>query len=137
MRAAEAKPLEFRVKMYCGQMMVTGRVAPGSWWYDVTRSGRKAELAAQNEKKGRGFSRGGGRAGGGEAYQSDSELVTFESTLFAAQSVDSSLGDELTLVDVRIYPADFIDTTKSGGQTLPIASQGAARLDRPLVDSRR
>jgi hypothetical protein len=122
MAAAQGQPLDFRVKLYCGQMMVTGRVAPSDWWYQVTQAGRKAELVAESGKR-RGLS------AKRDPADVDREAAQFESALTVARGAEPADVDELTLVDARIYPADFNESTKSGGQTLPIARLPLTSID--------
>ena len=43
MDVAHSQPLDFRVSLYSGGSMITGRIAPAHWWYDVTQAARRAE----------------------------------------------------------------------------------------------
>lgn len=111
MKAAELEPLTFHVTMYCGQMIVTGRVAPPSWWYDVTKKGYWAELGVATRKV---------RKEDERRAQMEELYAPVADALIRAEPFDGA-ADEVTLVDVSVFPAVSTQGTQSGGHTLPVA----------------
>jgi hypothetical protein len=78
-------------------MIVTGRVAPNSWWYDVTKKGYWAELGAALRKV---------RKEDKRRAQMEELYAPVADDLIRAQPFDDRPGeDEVTLVDVSIFPA--------------------------------
>jgi hypothetical protein len=119
MEAANTEALPFRVTLYCGTMQVTGRVAPASWLYRVSATARAAELEAAAKTRSRPAWRPGATSQGESAETTVQQL---NRALSAAEAHEAGTGaDELALVDVFIYPADFRGDTKTGGQALPVA----------------
>ena len=114
MRAAESEPLSFDVHLYCGQMYITGRVAPSSWWYDVNTSGLRAEIW-ETLGKSRQTRREEVRKA---ALEEQAAPITRDFTRVGRAEEDDE-PDELTLVDATILPALSGDGTP-GRQTQPI-----------------
>lgn len=123
-RAAERGPLSFRVVLYCGGMQVTGRIAPASWWYDVTINADRAAAEAARAGKGR------WRRGPDDQRERtiEAEQRRFQSELGIAAAAEGD-ADEVTLVDVWIYPADLRADSSTGGQSLPVARIPLASID--------
>jgi hypothetical protein len=125
MAAATHEPLPFRVRMYIGNLMVSGRIAPEHWWYDLTRRAIEADLNAHranvespgSTRWGKGRQQKDPETSRSVMQQSEASLAA----LRAAQQADRSDGDEVTLIEVRIYPADFRNDTAGGSQQLAVA----------------
>lgn len=113
MEAAETEPLDFFVSLYSGDVLVTGRVAPRNWWARVNR----AAFSDQVERE------------AANAYRERTRQATMEKIppfYRAMNQVDASerpddTRDEVTLVDVTVFPAVGTVGTRSGGHSLPIA----------------
>jgi hypothetical protein len=111
--------------MYVGNLMVTGRIAPEQWWYDLARRAIEADLTSYRAnldspgsmRWGKGRQQEDPGAAQSVVQQSEASLAA----LRAAQDADRSDGDEVTLIDVRIYPADFRNDTAGGSQQLAVA----------------
>jgi hypothetical protein len=100
-------------------MQVTGRIAPASWLYRVSSTTRAAELEAAAKTESRPAWRPGATSQG---ETPDATLHQFNGALSSAEAHEvGTEPDELTLIDVFVYPADFRGDTKTGGQALPIA----------------
>jgi hypothetical protein len=118
---AETEPLPFAVSMYCGQMVVSGRIAPSDWFFRVSKSGFEEEVRQglrrvkdEEERKSKFI---------GLVAQTSDVLQT------AADEPSDSPADEVTLVDVHIFPAVSTQGTKSGGQVLPVARIPLSAID--------
>jgi len=120
MKAAEHEPLGFHVTMYCGQLIVTGRVAPSAWWYEVTKRGYWEELGVALRKV---------RKEDEKRAQMETLYAPIAADLSRAQPSEGEAGDEVTLVDVSIFPAVSTQGTQSGGHTLPVARVPLASID--------
>ena len=111
--------------MYVGNLMVTGRIAPEQWWYDLARRAIEADLTSHRAnldspgslRWGKGRQQKDPGVAQSVVQQSEASLAA----LRAAQDADRSDGDEVTLIDVRIYPADFRNDTVGGSQQLAVA----------------
>ena len=119
--ATTEEPLPFRIRMYVGSLMVTGQIAPARWWYDLTRRAMEAELntyqaSAEASPRGRFRPRADPQTSRAQMEQTHASLRA----LRTAQDADPDLVDEVTLVDVRIYPADFRNDSKGGCQNLAV-----------------
>lgn len=116
--------MPFRIRMYVGSLMVTGQIAPAHWWYDLTRRAMEAELntgqantdSAEAGPPGRFRPRADPQTSRAQMEQTHASLKA----LRTAQDADPDLVDEVTLVDVRIYPADFRNDSKGGSQNLAV-----------------
>lgn len=122
--ATTDEPLPFRIRMYVGSLMVTGRIAPAHWWYDLTRRAMEAELdtyqASGDTSDPSRRSRFRPRV---DREKSRALLDQTKSSLMALQTAERGEGsevDEVTLIDVRIYPANFRNDTKGGCQNLAV-----------------
>jgi hypothetical protein len=121
MEVAEAggKPLSFAVSMYCGSMVISGRAAPAGWWYEVTRSAQQAEVAELQSKLRK-----------DEDKQGWEEWISSAGhELDNASQKDGGADDEVTLVEVSVFPAVQTQGTESGGQTLPVARVPLSAID--------
>jgi hypothetical protein len=122
--AATQDPLPFRIRMYVGTLLLTGQIAPAHWWYDLTRRAMEAELEKYQAKLDEAEASHQGRfrplvdpqATHARAEQARASLAA----LRTAQDADRDTAEEVTLVDVRIYPADFRKDTKTGSQNLAV-----------------
>jgi hypothetical protein len=128
MQAADSEPLSFHVSMYCGQMIVSGRVAPSGWWYDVAKSGYRAELERAMNLE---IARSMRKVRNQDERQAlvDEQHAAFTAQLDRAESLSDSDTDEVTLVDVSVFPAVGTQGTNSAGQTLPIARIPLGAID--------
>jgi hypothetical protein len=120
MHAAQDGPLPFAVSMYCGQMVVTGTVAPADWWYEVTRSAAQATIREDLKRV---------RKDAERQALMDARYGPFEAALDQAWTSDDKAPDELTLIDVYVYPAVGTQGTRSGGQHLPTARIPLSAID--------
>jgi hypothetical protein len=116
MDAAHNQPLDFRVSLYSGGMLITGRVAPAHWWYEVSQAARRAQEEQATQQRG-----WGKRSAAPEGSSSLAEMHSLEAALRVARDQDRGEQDELTLIDVNVYPADFSSDTSTGGQSLRVA----------------
>jgi hypothetical protein len=118
---AKQEPLPFAVSMYCGQMFVSGRIAPPEWLFSVTKKGFEQEVweALRRVKN------------DDERKAKFLELATPTSRALeaAADGGADSIVDEVTLVDARIVPAVSTQGTKSGGHVLPVARIPFSAID--------
>jgi hypothetical protein len=111
--AAGEEPLPFTVSLYCGSMFVTGRIAPDGWFYDVTAKGYGEEVWEALRRVRREEERQ-------QLFHEHNEPVA--RLLDAARDREAAAeADEVTLVDVEVYPAVGTQGTRSGGQSLPVA----------------
>lgn len=126
MHAAEMEPLSFRLRLYCGSMQITGLVAPSSWWYRVSENGRAAEITTTQAQSRRGW-----RSKDLTRVATEDETFRrFKHELDTAELAEvRSDSDELTMVDVHLYPADFRADTKTGGEVIPVARIPLAAID--------
>jgi hypothetical protein len=120
MRAAATRPLDFPISMYVGSITITGRVAPSGAWAQVTQ--RAVEDIANQQMSGRGF--GSGR----RREYAQKVLAGFRSDMDRIGEMTNA-ADEITLIDVRAYPAVGAAGTKSDGHTLPVARIPLASID--------
>jgi hypothetical protein len=119
-QAAENEPLSFAVSMYCGSMLVSGYVAPSAWWYDVTKSGSRAELWHSLRKVRKEHER---------SAQLEQLYAPIADELGRALPHEGSTVDEVTLVDVTVLPAIGTQGTQSDGHTLPVARIPFSAID--------
>lgn len=112
MECANEEPLDFYVSFYSGQLIVSGRIAPRSWWYEVTKATQRAEAELAHRKV---------RKDDERARRVEEQTGFFAEVMDWTRSVESEVVDELTLVDVSIFPAVSTGNGQSGGHTLPVA----------------
>lgn len=119
---AKDEPLPFVVSMYCGQMIVTGRVAPPDWFFRLTREGLEKEVwdalkrvKNSEERKARYVEHAGPTS---KALAAGEDGVSPDSVV-----------DEVTLVDAQILPAVSRQGTKSGGHVLPVVRIPFSAID--------
>jgi hypothetical protein len=120
MRAAATRPLDFPVSMYVGSITITGRVAPNGMWASITQ--RAVEDNADQAMSGRGFGSGRRREFAQKllaGFRSDMQRI--------GEMTDAA--EELTLIDVRVFPSVGAAGTKSDGHTLPVARVPLASID--------
>jgi hypothetical protein len=111
--AAQEGPLPFAISMYCGQMVITGRVAPADWFYAITKSGFAEELHED-------IRRNVGKRDRDAAFSRLNPPA--QQALDRADAAEEDfVGEDLTLIDVQIFPAVATQGTRSGGQSLPVA----------------
>jgi hypothetical protein len=118
--AASETALPYTVQMYCGNMLITGRPAPPSWFHEVSKRAFAAEM---QQYLGRQLKKEEGRA---RLQQATSE---FDSIFDRARATESSPPDELTLADATVFPAIQTQGTRSGGQQLPVLRVPLASID--------
>ena len=126
--ANERGALDFAISMYCGQMLISGRVAPAGWWYDVTTSAVDAEVVRELERsKVRDpQERERMRAQYGHTFQTQMQDAR---SLEVAAAQAGRAGGELTLIEVTMFPAVGTQGSESGGVHMPVA-----RIPLPAVD---
>jgi hypothetical protein len=117
--AAQDEPLPFAVSMYCGQMVISGRVAPADSFYSVTKPGFTEELRQAVRR---------------EVEERDRDVVFARLNPLAQEAFDraaaaecDAVGDELTLIEVEIYPA--VGIQGGDGHSLPVARVPYSSVD--------
>jgi hypothetical protein len=118
---ATEEPLPFRVSMYCGQVMVSGRIAPPDWFFQVTKKGFEEEVWEALRRVKNSDER--------KAKYIDLAGPTSNVLAEATEPLDESGVDEVTLVDANIFPAVSTQGTKSGGHILPVARIPFSAID--------
>lgn len=108
---ATVEPLDYEVSVMTGQMLVVGYPAPSELFY--RRSQDRIQYLAENSREVR-------RARRPEERQArlKEQLIGPTTRLETAQRADrtpATESEELTLVDLRIYPAVGAAGTRSGG----------------------
>lgn len=112
-RSAGDAPLDFPTSIYAGDMMITGRPAPSSWFHKATRDAYLRQvwdsLAKVRDESQR-----------TAKYQevAQTPLVWLDAAASAEEDENSS--DELTIVDVYVFPSISTGGTQSGGHWLPV-----------------
>jgi hypothetical protein len=118
--AASNEALPYAVQMYCGNMFITGRPAPPSWFHEVSKRAFSAEM---EQYLGRRLKKEEGQT----AFRE--QTAAFNSTFDRADATEDASPDELTLADVTVLPAIQTQGTTSGGHTLPVARVPFASID--------
>lgn len=114
----QQKPLDFRIAMFTGGVMVTGFVAP--WWamYDVTLNSARQQVDAafkrtKDERE--------------RVRQVDHYIGPLETAFLAARQGEAgNAHDEVTLYDASVFPAG---TAQSGGLALPVVRLPIASIN--------
>jgi hypothetical protein len=120
MQGATDEPHNFHISFYCGQLIVSGRVAPASWWYEVTKAAHRAEAEQAHRKIRRDDER---------ARMIEESTGFFAEMMDWTQSAEEDDSDELTLIDVSVLPAISSGNGQSGGHTLPVARVPLSSVD--------
>jgi hypothetical protein len=116
-RSAGNKPLDFGISAYVGQMLISGRPSPAATFYEAGRDYLARQIWDSREVR---------RARNEEARTARFREITKQplqriDEAIAAEHSSAPSEDELTLVDVYLFPAVGTQGTQSGGQWLPTA----------------
>lgn len=122
MAAADREPLSFDVSMYCGGMMISGKVAPSRSWYETTASGAHIEMQKALPRVRR-KNRAEQEAVVDQAYR------VLVDELRRASHNEQASADEVTLQDVTVFPAVSPIGTQAAGHHLPVARVPLASID--------
>lgn len=111
--AAREKPLDFRVEMYCGQMVVAGQIAPQNWFYKVSANAFTEEVRAALRMR---------RKEPGDDWHArvDEVAEPFRDLMQVAEVLERDPVDEVTLINARIFPAVGSQGSQSGGRSIPV-----------------
>lgn len=128
-RAEEVGAMRFPISMYCGQVCLTGHVAPRRWWIEVTEreAGEERDLAVGRLTKKQ-------LAAGGE------EVITqqYEAAMASLREITVDLAieaDELILWDTWCQPIVTPAGTVPARVHLPVARVPLSSIDTWWVGS--
>jgi hypothetical protein len=110
---ARDKPLDFRVELYCGQMVVGGQVAPPDWFHKVTINVFREEIRTALPKIRK-------ESDEEKRLRLEAAVGPFAEVIAEASALTADSIDEVTLVNARVFPAVSTQGTQSGGRSIPV-----------------
>jgi hypothetical protein len=110
---AADESLALNISMYCGSLVISGRIIPPSEFYELTYHGLRKEVQDSLRSV---------RDDEERLIKFDDLIKPIEHSLSHARHAEKDVPvDEVTLAEVKIFPAIRKEGAKSGGHTLPVA----------------